>query len=131
MMFQFMVQISLIPAHWNCHLKPTLWCEFISIPIRCMTNFKLMSFQTLYFQPNPGKLKPLNEVNFLFSASKPTHQSSVSKPKIQHNNIAKAKAELKKPKVATRQDRRAGANKRRTGKRADNLMSRRGIQFDN
>lgn len=85
----------------------------------------------LTYKPHTGKLKPLNEVNFHFSASKPTHQSSVSKPKIQHNNIAKAKAELKKPKVATRQDRRAGANKRRTGKRADNLMSRRGIQFDN
>ncbi|XP_033647744.1 nucleolar and spindle-associated protein 1-like [Asterias rubens] len=66
----------------------------------------------LGYKPHTGKLKPL-QVSTLYKTAT--------------SNIQKAKDTLKKPVLKTREDRRAGAKQNRANKRANVLMSRRGI----
>ncbi|XP_071799882.1 nucleolar and spindle-associated protein 1-B-like [Asterias amurensis] len=66
----------------------------------------------LGYKPHTGKLKPL-QVSTLYKTTT--------------SNIQKAKDTLKKPVLKTREDRRAGAKQNRANKRANVLMSRRGI----
>ncbi|XP_072030870.1 uncharacterized protein [Amphiura filiformis] len=85
----------------------------------------------LTYKPYTGKLKPLGDTTTNRFAQPKTKPGVPSNAKVQlkmHGNITKAKAELKRPKVMSREQRRAGAQKHRAGKRADDLMARRGIK---